>query len=146
MDNFHTFWVGAIKHQSIIPLPAGDSRTAFVDARDIGAAAAVALQSAATDGRAYAVTGGESLTYAEAAAVLSRAAGRTITYAPIDDAAFLEGAKRVGLSEEYARMLTVLFGAVRQGAAAQVTTAVEDLTGRAPRTLEAYALEHAKHF
>lgn len=143
MDNFHTFWAAPMKTQQVIPLPAGDGRTAFVDVRDIGASAAAALTRDDVAGRAYTITGPEALTYAQAAKVLGDAAGHPMHYVPVDDASFVQAMTGVGISEAYARMLTVLFGAVRQGAAAEVTTAVRDLTGRAPRSLEAYAREHA---
>ncbi|MBC7794142.1 MAG: NmrA family NAD(P)-binding protein, partial [Clostridia bacterium] len=143
MDNFHTFWLEPMRRQGLIPLPAAESQTAFVDARDIAAAGAAALYNAKTDSKAYAITGSESLTYADAARIISEASGRQMRYVAIDDDAFVAGAVTAGLSEPYARMLAVLFAAVRDGAAAQVTTAVRDLTGSPPRTLASYAHEHA---
>ena len=47
------------------------------------------LQGAA-EVREFTLTGPESLSYAQAASVLSRAAGREIRYVPIDDAAFIK--------------------------------------------------------
>jgi uncharacterized protein YbjT (DUF2867 family) len=139
MDNFHTFWLAPIRQDSIIPLPAGEGRTALIDARDIADAAASALQSNRFDGQAFTLTGPEALTYGEAAATLSAAVGREIRYVPTEDAAFIQSLIAAGMAEEYARNLTALFGLVRQGFAAQVTPDVETLTGHAPRTLAHYA-------
>jgi uncharacterized protein YbjT (DUF2867 family) len=143
MDNFHTFWVEPMRGDGVIPVPAGEAASAFIDAGDIAASAAAALTDDSTNGQAYVLTGPESLTYAEAAEVLSAAAGRTIRYLPIDDETFVAAMVGVGLPADYAGFLDALFQAVRAGAAAQTTDGVERLTGRAPRTLADYAAEHA---
>ncbi|HYF62837.1 MAG TPA: NAD(P)H-binding protein [Herpetosiphonaceae bacterium] len=143
MDNFHTYWYAPITQAGVIPVPAADARTAFIDARDIAAAAAAALLSDRFDGRAFSLTGPEALTYAEAAATLSAAAGREIGYAPVEDADFLQSMIAAGLSPDYAAMLTGLFGHVRAGAASQTTGAVEELTGRPPFSLAQYARDNA---
>ncbi len=146
MQNFNTYWYSTILQDGLIALPAADSKTTFIDARDIGAAAAVVLGTDAYDGRAYTLTGAEALTYAEAAEILARAAGRPIRYQPIDDGAFAKGLEAAGLSREYVTLLTFLFGAVRQGAASQVDPALANLLGRAPRSLADYARDHAALF
>ena len=143
MDNFHSFWVDPIRHQGVIPLPAAEAKTAFVDARDIADSAAAALVRDDVANKALVITGPTALTYAEAAVLLGKAAGRPIAYVPIDDEAFVQGAVKGGIQEAYARMLVQLFQAVRAGAASTVTDAVQELTGKAPRTLEAYARERA---
>jgi uncharacterized protein YbjT (DUF2867 family) len=143
MDNFHTFWLAPMRAAGVIPLPAAEARTAFIDARDIAASAAAALQSDAFDNQAFSLSGPEALTYAEAAEVISRHAGRTITYMPIEDGPFVESLTQAGLPADYSQFLAALFGFVRQGAASAVTDSVQRLTGREPGTLEAYAARHA---
>jgi uncharacterized protein YbjT (DUF2867 family) len=143
MDNFHTYWYAPITQAGVIPVPAADARTAFIDSRDIAAAAAAALSSDRFNGRAFSLTGPAALTYAEAAATLTAASGRAISYAPVEDDAFLQSMIAAGLSADYAAMLTGLFGVVRGGGAAQTTGAVEELTGRAPISLEQYARDNA---
>jgi uncharacterized protein YbjT (DUF2867 family) len=142
-DNFHTFWVGGLQAAGVLALPAADAATAFIDARDIGDAAFAALTDPATDGSAFTLTGPEALTYAQAAAVLSEAAGRELRYLPVSDDAFVAGAAGAGVPEAYARFFTQLFAVVRMGGAAAVSDAVPRLTGRPARTLKAYAAEHA---
>ena len=143
MDNFHTSWLAPLRQAGVIPLPAADSRTSLIDARDIGASAAAALGTGRFDGRAFTLTGPEALTYAEAAATLSKAAGREIRYAAVDDESFVKSLVEAGAPADLARYLAVLFGFARQGAAAPVSAGVEELTGRAPRTLAQYAKDHA---
>lgn len=141
-DNFHTFWRGPIVHAGVLPIPAAESRTAFIDARDIAASAVAALRSDRFDKQAFTLTGPEALTYTEAATHLSKVSGRPIQYVAADDASFIQGARQAGLSEAYAQHLAALFGFVRQGAASQVSPGVTTLTGRPPRTLAQYAQDH----
>lgn len=144
MDNFHTFWLPAIKASGSIPLPAGEeSRTAFIDTADIAASAAASLLSNKFDNQSFSLTGPEALTYGEAAAVLSRHAGRVIEYRNVEDSQLVESLIQGGLPADYAGFLAVLFGYVRQGASSQVTDAVKTLTGRDPGTLEHYAATNA---
>ncbi len=143
MDNFHTFWLAPMRAAGLIPVPAGEARTAFIDARDIAASAAAVLRSDAFDNQAFTLSGPEALTYAEAAAVLSRHAGRTLTYQHVEDEAFVASLTGAGLPADYAGLLVLLFSFVRMGAASQVTDSVKRLTGREAGTLEEYAARHA---
>lgn len=144
MDNFHTLWLPPIKEAGVMPLPAADSRCSFVDSRDVAASAAAALRTDRLNGRALALTGPESLTHGEVAAVLSKAAGREIQYVPVDDASFTKSMVDAGLPGDYANYVTGLFHWTRaEKIAAETSSAVEELTGRAPRSLAQYAQDHA---
>ena len=143
MDNFHTFWFAPIAEAGVIPLPAADAKTSLIAAGDIGAAAAATLRTDRYDGRAFTLTGPEALTYAEAAAVLSKAAGREIRYVPVDDETFIQSLVEAGVPGDLARYLADLFVLVREGGAAVISQDVELLTGRAPTTLTQYAQKHA---
>ncbi len=143
MDNFHTSWLEPILHAGVIPLPAADSRTSLIDARDIGACAAAALRTDRFNGRAFALTGPQSLTYSEAASMLSSAAGRQIRYQAVDDDSFVKSLVEAGVPDDLARYLAVLFSYARQGATAAVSPDVEELTGRPPLSLAQYAQDHA---
>jgi uncharacterized protein YbjT (DUF2867 family) len=144
-DNFHTFWLPGI-HHGVIALPAGQGATSFIDARDIAASAAGALTTSRFDGQALNLTGPEALTYAQAAAILSEVAGRSIAYTPIDDEAFIATLTGAGVPADYARFLATIFHPVREGWTAAVTPTVESLSGKAPRSLRTYARDHAAAF
>ncbi len=143
MDNFHTFWLAPIQTAGLIPLPALDTRTAFIDARDIAASAAAALLTNQFDHQAFSLSGPEALTYAEAATVLSQHADRTITYRNVEEPQFVESLLQAGLPADYADFLATLFRFVRLGASSQVTDGVKTLTGRNPGTLAEYAARYA---
>ena len=142
-DNFDTYWGEGIRRQGVIAVPAGEGTTSFIDARDIAASAAAALTSDRFDGRAFNLTGPEALSYHEAAAELSNALGRTVTYRPVDDETFVSAMTQAGVSEDYARFLAFIYAPVREGWAAAVTGDVEELTGRRPRDLAAWARDNA---
>jgi len=50
----------------------------MIDPRDVGAAAAAVLTTAAQDGQTYVLTGPEAITYAQVAEELSTATGRDV--------------------------------------------------------------------
>jgi uncharacterized protein YbjT (DUF2867 family) len=143
MDNFHTYWLAPIRQAGVIPVPAADAKSAFIDSRDIGAVAAAVLLTDKYDGKGITVSGAEALSYGEAAAILSKAAGREIKYAPVEDGPFHQSLVQAGLSEDYAGLLTALFGFVRQGFAAAPSATVQEITGKPARTLAQYAADHA---
>ncbi|AGS22389.1 SDR family oxidoreductase [Rhizobium etli] len=141
-DNFHTFWKPGIDHGQIA-LPAAEGKSSFIDARDIAASGVAVLSSSSFDGKAFNLTGPEALSYAEAAAILSEAIGKPVTYNAVSDEAFIEMLTGVGVPAGYASFLASIFYPVRQNWTAVVTGDVETLTGTAPRSLKTYAADYA---
>jgi uncharacterized protein YbjT (DUF2867 family) len=145
-DNFHTYWLKAIREHKLLELPAGDAPTSFVDARDIADVALAALTASALDGRAFTLTGRQSITYAEAASVLSAVIGKTVQYRPVQAAEFIANADHIGISPEYARHLAPIFYPVEQGWVGNDSGHVAEATGRAPRTLVDYLADNVGRF
>jgi uncharacterized protein YbjT (DUF2867 family) len=144
-DNFQLFWLEGIK-QGVISVPAGQGKSSFIDVRDIAASAAAALTSSRFDGQAFNLTGPEALSYGEASAILSKASGRAIAYKPATDPEFVATLVGAGVPKAYAEFLALIFHPVREGWTAAISNAVQTLTGRAPRSVEAYAKENAGAF
>lgn len=144
-DNFHNYWREGVR-RGAIAVPAADAQSSFVDARDIAASAAAALTSNAHDGQALTLTGPAAYSYGDAAAILSTATGRKIVYTSIDDEAFIAMLMEAQVPADYAKFLAFLFQPVRAGWTAPVTDAVRGLTGKPPRSLEAYARDRAAAF
>ncbi len=126
--------------------PAGDAKIAMIDPRDVGAAAAALLTGDGHEGRTYAVTGGETITYADVAAQLSVATGCQVRFVDVPDDAAREAMLSSGAPEWLADNLVRLFGKLRDGAGASVTGTVRELTGRPPRTFGEWARDHAAAF
>lgn len=140
-DNFATYWGHDIANGTI-EVPAGEGKSSFIDARDIAESAAGALTSDAFNGQAFVLTGPEAFSYGEAAAILSRAYGRTIGYRSLDDDTFIAKLTPV-VGDGYARLLAAIYHPVREGWTAMVTDSVERLSGHAPRSLDQWARDNA---
>ncbi|EKO3443915.1 TPA: SDR family oxidoreductase [Vibrio fluvialis] len=140
-DNFHTYWKAGID-QGVIGVPAGDGKSSFIDVRDIASSAAAALTTNRFDNQAFNLTGPEALSYAQAAQKISEALGKPVAYQAMEEGAFCDLLKSVGVPADYAEFLTSIFYPVREGWTAGVSDAVVTLTGKAPRSLDEYIADH----
>jgi uncharacterized protein YbjT (DUF2867 family) len=71
MQNLPNFFSETIRAQGAFHFPSGGARISHVDVRDVAAVAAAALTRTGHQGKAYALSGPEPLTYAEIATKLS---------------------------------------------------------------------------
>jgi uncharacterized protein YbjT (DUF2867 family) len=126
--------------------PAGEARIAMIDPRDVGAAAAAVLSSPGHEGQTYLLTGPRAITYTEVAAALSAATASRVEYVDIPGDAARQAMINDGMPGFVAEQIVTMFGSLRQGVAAQVSPAVEMLTGRAPRDFASFAVDHASRF
>ncbi|MCE7613973.1 SDR family oxidoreductase [Vibrio fluvialis] len=140
-DNFHTYWKAGID-QGVIGVPAGEGKSSFIDVRDIASSAAAALTTDRFDNQAFNLTGPEALSYAQAAQKISAALGKPVVYQAMEEGAFCDLLKSVGVPADYAEFLTSIFYPVREGWTAGVSDAVATLTGKAPRSLDEYIADH----
>ncbi|ELL0571305.1 SDR family oxidoreductase [Vibrio fluvialis] len=140
-DNFHTYWKAGID-QGVIGVPAGEGKSSFIDVRDIASSAAAALTTNRFDNQAFNLTGPEALSYAQAAQKISEALGKPVAYQAMEEGAFCDLLKSVGVPADYAEFLTSIFYPVREGWTAGVSDAVVTLTGKAPRSLDEYIADH----
>ncbi|MBO7940205.1 SDR family oxidoreductase [Streptomyces sp. S9] len=139
--DFVPYFVG---EDGVIRGPAGQGRAAFVAQDDI-ADAAVTVLTRPDDhaGAVYDLTGPESLTLEEAAATLSTALGRTITYHPetIEEAYTSRAPYNAPRWQLDAWVST--YTAIASGELSQVTNAIPHLTGH-PATPLAEVLRTAR--
>ncbi len=121
----------------VVAMPAGDVREPFVDVDDIADVAVAALTDDRHADRLYELTGPRLLTFADAAAEISKAAGRDVQYVPITSDQF-----RAALTEEagaeFAALLTDLCGEVLDGRNSVLGNGVQDALGREPRDFADY--------
>jgi NAD(P)H dehydrogenase (quinone) len=131
LDSLPLF-VGA---DDVIRGPAGDGRVAAVARDDIADVAVVVLTSNEHGGKSYELTGPEAFTLTEAAAVLSRATGRSITFQ--DEALEEARASRAGsgAADWEIEGWVTSYAAIANGDLEHVSDAVQRLTGHAPRSL-----------
>lgn len=144
MQNFSAGFLAApIRHDGVVPVPAGDAKVSFVDTRDIAAVAARALLDDDLVGAELALTGPEALDHAEVAATLTEVAGRPIRYVPLTAEAFADGMRGAGLPESVVGQFGMLFASLRAGNAAPTTGDVARVLGRPPTGLASFARELA---
>jgi len=142
MEDFSETFLQPVNDEIVVP--AGDGAEAFVSVEDIAAVAAVTLAEPETHaGRAYAPTGLQVLTMAEAAAMISAATGRTITYRDIDREQWIAAMVSTGVPAEYAQVLRPLTATVASGNGARPNSDILDVTGKAPVTFAEFAAKTA---
>jgi uncharacterized protein YbjT (DUF2867 family) len=142
MEDFSKTFLQPVNDEIVVP--AGDGAEAFVSVEDIAAVAAVTLTEPETHaGRAYAPTGPQALTMAEAAAMISAAAGRTITYRDTDREQWIAAMVSTGIPAEYAAVLRPLTATVASGNGARPNSDVLEVTGTAPVTFAEFAARTA---
>jgi NAD(P)H dehydrogenase (quinone) len=113
----------------------GDGATAYVSREDCAAAAAAALTGDGHEDRIYDITGPELVTQAQLAAMVSDITGRPVEAVAIDDDQAAQNLTAAGLPADAAMAYASFGTAVREGVLAVVSTHVQDLTGRRPRSL-----------
>ncbi|GAA1562193.1 NAD(P)H-binding protein [Brevibacterium picturae] len=124
-------------HDGVLRLPTSDAAVSFIDTRDI---AAVAVESLLGDhhGREYALTGPQSLTFADVAATCRDSTIPVVGYQPVSEEDFRRAALDLGWHPDYVNTLTSLFATIAAGHAAPVLPDTAEVLGRAPRALDEY--------
>jgi uncharacterized protein YbjT (DUF2867 family) len=126
--------------------PAGDAKVSIVDVRDIASVAVAALTQSKHEGKTYNITGPEALTHAEMAEHLAKTLDRPITFVDIPEqqcraslgAMQMPNWQADGLVEDYAHY--------RRGEAADISSAVREVTGKPPRTFSGFAHDYREFF
>jgi uncharacterized protein YbjT (DUF2867 family) len=146
MQTLAAYLPALIGNDGTFRLPAGGGRVAWVDTRDISAVAFRALTEDGHEGKAYPITGPETLSMAEVAEKLSAATGRPIRYENVPPDTARELMVQRGLPAAFADFLVAFYGLVSEGATDFVTQSVPEVTGAPGRTFGAFAQEHASAF
>ncbi len=122
----------------------GDAKLPAVDVADISAAIAAILKNpAAHAGKTYTLTGPEAFSMHQFAAAVSEAIGKPVKYVPVPVSAAVESFEKMGLDDYNQVALRDYLAAYSTGWSSDVTDAVKQLTGRAPRGLNEFAHQYA---
>ncbi|QHY93779.1 NAD(P)H azoreductase [Streptomyces sp. S4.7] len=125
------FTPGLVGDDGVIRGPAGQGRAAVVAQDDIADAATAVLTHAPEHaGATYDLTGPQSLTFDEIAAVLTTATGRTITYRPETDEEAYRSRASYGAPDWQLDAWVSTYTAVAAGELDGADDAVPRLTGR----------------
>lgn len=135
-----------IAHSHVLPLPIKDPEVAInmVDARDVAAVAVAVLTSEGYEGNTYTITGPEVLTFRDVAEELSEGLGQRVEFVPLSPEASEEDLRDAGMAEPVPSFVDYFRELSSEDTTLNVQTdAVEEVTGRPPRSLEQFAADHA---
>jgi uncharacterized protein YbjT (DUF2867 family) len=147
MQGFINYQGPTIKNNNAFYIPAADAKVSFVDARNIAAVAVKALM----DGdrhynKTYTVTGPEALSYHQAAEILSNATGKKIDYVNVSDEDARGAMKEAGLNDWLIDTISGLYDFYRKGYASEISSGVEEATGKKPTTFAQFAKDYSDAF
>ena len=136
MQNLSTIHRQDIQRNEIF-LPAGKGKTSFIDVRDIAAVAVRTLIEDGHQGRAYALTGAEALTYYEVADIFTSVLGKSIRYNP-SLLKFVRQMRFKRLPIGFILVMVAIYTSARLGLAGNITPDTEQLLNRSPLTIRQY--------
>jgi uncharacterized protein YbjT (DUF2867 family) len=142
-QNLSTTYAQRIRETGEIFIPGGRSRTAFIDARDIGRVAAAVLTSPGHTGKAYTLSGEQSLTYERVAAIMSEVLGRPIRYARPSEREYLAALAAEGAPQDYVDVQKMVYRVVRLNVSAFPNRMVRRLTGAPATRFEQFVRDYA---
>lgn len=126
----------------VLPMPGGDIREPIIDIDDIADVVVAALTEGGHDGQLYEVTGPDLMSFAEMAAVLSKATSRAIQHVPISFEDFHANVAKAG-GEFVADVFTGIARETLDGRNAHTTDGVQRALARAPHSFGDFASKAA---
>lgn len=127
---------------------AGNGRVNFIDTRDVAEVARIALleEIEPASQRAYHLSGPRAWTMNQVAEELTRLLGHPVTYVERSPAEQREALLGAGLAPLVADLLVGLDQMFRESVLAETTSTVEELTGKAPRSLTEWLTDNLDVF
>lgn len=147
MQNFtgaHPLATG-IRERGEIVTASGNGRLGWIDAEDIAAVAAVALLDRHLSGE-HLLTGPQALSYRAAASVITGFTGRPISVVDAGADDIRRAYLAAGMPADFAAGLAGVDAGLRAGSEDRVTTTVQDLTGRPPRSFREFVRRRVREW
>lgn len=145
-------WLGevaqTVRDEGAIYAAIGEGRVPFIDARDIAAVAAqVLLHPEAHAGQRYVLTGGEAVGYGALAGALSEVLGTPVSYHALTMEEMRDWLEQQGVAPKMIDSFLALAAYQKAGGPTErVSESVEQVLGRAPRTIQDFARDYREHF
>lgn len=124
-------------------LPIGDGKVAWIDVRDIATLAAHCLTVPGHEGKTYNITGPAPLSCTEIAALVSEAAGRTITYVDVPMDEYKVRMASLGADTYTIGQMEIIFGDMKEGWLAHVSNDFEQATGQPSTPFDVFVRDYA---
>ncbi len=142
MQNLSSTLAAGIRDRSEIAVPAGRASTALIDVRDIGRVAAQILTEPSPLGRAYTLSGEQSLDYDEVARILTDVLGRDIRYSRPSPRDYEEHMRAEGATADWIAVQRMIWRTVRLRVSARPNREVRAMTGSPATTFRRFAEDH----
>ncbi|MCP3800294.1 NAD(P)H-binding protein [Allokutzneria sp. A3M-2-11 16] len=137
-------WAHSIRAESVVRAPYGDAQVAPVHEKDIAAVAVRALLDEGHAGKAYELTGPESITQRQQVELIGKAIGRPVRFEEQTPEQARELMSKWALVGVIDSLLGYLGEAV--GRSAEIFDVTEKITGRPASTFADWAAAHARDF
>jgi uncharacterized protein YbjT (DUF2867 family) len=144
--NMYFRQVPALLGKGAIFLPMADARISCIDIGDIAQVAAAVLTGTGHEGKAYPITGPESLNMAEVASKLSTATGKSFRYVDLSPQDATKSWLGAGMPPFRVEALEELYAERRKGKESAVTTVLKDTFGLTPTSFDEFARRNAAIF
>jgi uncharacterized protein YbjT (DUF2867 family) len=139
-------WAGMLKGGDTVYGPFGEASLAVIDPEDIAAVAEKVLTESGHEGKAYDLTGPETLTTAQQVAIVGKVLGRKLAYVNVPDEAARKSMVDAGMPPDYADAMIDLVKMLRGLGRIEPDPTLGKLLGRAPSTFEAFIQANAAAF
>lgn len=146
MQNIVNYCAESIKQESKFYMPVGEGEVSYIDTRDIAAVAVEVLLSEEHQGKTYELTGPEALSHQEMAMQLGEATGKKIDFVDVPEDAARESLLAHHTPAPIVEAILELYAAYKAGKSAEVTEAVQELTGRPPHSFRQFASDYHECF
>lgn len=138
-------WAASIHEEGEVREPFGGRRTASADEADVADVIATVLVEGGHGGKKYTVTGPEALSPADKVQAIGEALGRNIRFVELTPDQARDQWRSEGWPEEGIEFMLHMWATVPPEVA-EVTSAVEQVTGHPPRAFTQWAAEHTDAF
>jgi uncharacterized protein YbjT (DUF2867 family) len=142
MQNLSSVHQADIQANHTLFLPAGKGKTSFIDTRDIAAVAAKALTEPGHAGKAYNLTGSESLDYYQVAEIFTDVLQRPITYSNPSVLEFVVTMLQRGTPLAFVLVMSGIYSTVRFGLAGELYPDTAEVLGRSPISLSTFVRDY----
>ncbi|AUI72324.1 SDR family oxidoreductase [Companilactobacillus alimentarius] len=146
MQNLNTTHREDIVKNHDLFIPAGKSKTSFIDTRDIADVAAIALLDDKYLHQKLNITGPQALTYYEIAEVMTQVLGTKITYSKPSLLKFRHTMLKRGMKKDFVNVMVMLYLITQLGNAKTVTDETERILGHSPRNIANYVKDYREYF
>lgn len=139
-------WIPSIKSEGVVYNPLADGKFAPIAAEDIAAVAVKALKDDSFPKEPVELTGGELLDVPQQVKILSEVRGKPIKCVEITMESAIQNFIRAGIPTKLANAVAESYQSLRNGRGGLIRDTFRQITGRPPKSFEAWARDHASRF